>query len=116
DTDMLHEVLGRRFKRGKGKTAHWSLPDMIMLDGGKGQLTAVLKERKLAELEGKVAVGTVAKGPTRKNVDLYGNDWGQFPLVEREAWQQVAEQLREEAHRFAITYYRSLHRRALLGM
>lgn len=116
DTDMLHEVLGRRLKRGKGKLAHWSLPDFIMIDGGKGQLSAVLKERQLAELDGAVAVGTVAKGPTRKGVDLYGKDWEQFPLVSKEAWQQVAEQLREEAHRFAITYYRSLHRRSLLGL
>jgi excinuclease ABC subunit C len=113
DTDMLHEVLGRRLKRGKGKLPHWSLPDLILIDGGKGQLSAVLRERKSAELEGKIAVGTVAKGPTRKNVDLYGNDWAQFPLISKEAWQQVAEQLREEAHRFAITYYRSLHRRSL---
>ncbi len=113
DTDMLHEVLSRRFKRGKGKTAHWSLPDLVIIDGGKGQLTVVQSERKAADLEKQVAVGTVAKGPTRKNVDLYGSDWDKFPEMSKEGWQQVAEQLREEAHRFAITYYRSLHRKAL---
>ncbi|HSI20475.1 MAG TPA: GIY-YIG nuclease family protein [Verrucomicrobiae bacterium] len=116
DTDMLHEVLGRRLKRGKGKLQHWSLPDFILVDGGKGQLSSVLSERREAELEDAVAMGTVAKGPTRKNVDLYGDDWEKFPQMSREAWQQVAEQLREEAHRFAITYYRALHRKSLLGL
>lgn len=115
DVDMLREVLERRLKRGKGKLAHWSLPDMVIIDGGKGQLTVVQRARTNAELDAKLAVGTVAKGPTRRNVDLYGSDWERFPLVTTEAWQLVAELLREEAHRFAITYYRSLHRRSLLG-
>jgi excinuclease UvrABC nuclease subunit len=63
-----------------------------------------------------VAVGSVAKGPTRRSVDLYGTDWKLFPQLSTEAWQIVTELLREEAHRFAITYYRNLHRRALLGL
>lgn len=114
DVDMLREVLDRRFKRGKGKTLHWSLPDFIIIDGGKGQLTVVKAARKAAELEEQVAVGTVAKGPTRRRVDLHGTDWKRFPLIGHEGWQQVAEQLREEAHRFAITYYRSMHRKSLM--
>jgi excinuclease ABC subunit C len=114
DTEMLREVLERRFKRGKGKTAHWSLPDFIIIDGGKGQLTTVKKARKNAELDDRLAVGTVAKGPTRKNVDLYGEDWSRFVHVNKEAWQLTAELLREEAHRFAINYYRLLHRKSLL--
>jgi excinuclease ABC subunit C len=115
DTDMLTEVLERRLKRGVGKSAHWKLPDMIFVDGGKGQLKVALKVRELADLQKKLGVASVAKGPTRKRVDLYGDDFDRFPMVEREAWIQIAEQLREEAHRFAISYYRMLHRRALLS-
>jgi excinuclease ABC subunit C len=113
DVDMLREVLDRRLKRGKGKLAHWSLPDFIVIDGGKGQLSVAVAARKAAELA-LPAVGSVAKGPTRKGVELFGADWKLFPEVSSEGWKLVAELLREEAHRFAITYYRSLHRRALL--
>lgn len=113
DTDMLTEVLERRLKRGVGKSPNWTLPDMIFIDGGKGQLKVAVKVRELAGLKDSLGVASVAKGPTRKRVDLYGDDFKKFPLIEREAWGQIAEQLREEAHRFAISYYRMLHRRAL---
>jgi excinuclease ABC subunit C len=113
DTDMLREVLDRRFKRGKGKTPHWSLPDVVVIDGGKGQLTTARLARTAAELEDKLVLGSVAKGPTRRSVDLYGDEWNRFPLISEDAWKMILELLREEAHRFAITYYRSLHRRAL---
>jgi excinuclease ABC subunit C len=111
DTEMLQEVLRRRLKR----SSQWSLPDLILLDGGKGQLNAIELVRKERELQDKVALGSVAKGPTRKRTDLYGNDWDKFPMVSRDAWHRVAENLREEAHRFAISYYRNLHRKAVLG-
>lgn len=114
DTEMLTEVLERRVKRGVGKSAHWTLPDLIFIDGGKGQLKVALKVREAAGLVEKVGVATVAKGPTRKRVDLYGDDFDRFPMVSHDGWLQIAETLREEAHRFAITYYRMLHRRALL--
>jgi excinuclease ABC subunit C len=118
DTDMLKEVLTRRLKRGVGKAVedHWSLPDIMIMDGGKGQLSAALSVRKVLNMEDVVCMGSVAKGPTRKRVDLHGTEWKSCtPLVEAEAWKVVAELLREEAHRFAITYYRSVHRKGMLG-
>ena len=113
DVESLQEVLSRRFKRAAGKASHWSLPNLIILDGGKGQFGVVKESRKTAGLEENLAIAAVAKGPTRKNVDLLSDDWGRFPFVSTEAWGLVAELLREEAHRFAIDYYRMLHRRAL---
>src|SRR5437870_2762428 len=74
----------------------WPLPDLIVLDGGKGQLSAA----KQVIGEAKVQLASVAKGPTRKRTDLYGEGWAVFPLVEHVAWHQIAEILREEAHRF----------------
>ena len=110
DTEMLQEVLRRRFRR-----TQWALPDLIVLDGGKGQFNAVVAVRKERALEEKVALGSVAKGPTRKRTDLYGTEWDKFPMVTRDAWHRITENLREEAHRFAISYYRNLHRKAVLG-
>lgn len=115
DTDMLQEVLTRRIKRGLTGAEHWALPDFMIMDGGKGQLSAALAVRKKLEQEEVVNIGSVAKGPTRKNLDLYGVDWERVPQVEMGAWKITAGLLREEAHRFAITYYRSLHRKNLFG-
>jgi excinuclease ABC subunit C len=116
DTDMLKEVLQRRLKRAAPSDLAWSLPDMMIIDGGKGQLSAALEIRQKLEMEEKVNVGSVAKGPTRRRVDLYGSDWSKVPNVQtEEVWQMIAELLREEAHRFAITYYRSVHRKQMLS-
>jgi excinuclease ABC subunit C len=113
DVDSLREVLGRRFKRAEGG-GPWALPDLVLLDGGKGQLRVIQDVRAAYGRQEDVGAASVAKGPTRKNVDLYGADWERFPQVGEEAWCLVAELLREEAHRFAITYYRSLHRKQTL--
>lgn len=114
DTDMLQEVLTRRMKRGTTKDSLWQLPDLILLDGGKGQLSVAKNVRKSLNLDDKVALAAVAKGPTRKKVDLRSADWERLPTVDQEAWQLIAEYLREEAHRFAIAYYRRVHRKNLL--
>lgn len=115
DTDMLREVLSRRMKRSKTENAAWALPDMIIVDGGKGQLSTAVSVRKELELTSDVFLGSVAKGPTRKRVDLHGTEYQKLPCMEHEAWLVVAELLREEAHRFAITYYRNTHRKKLLS-
>lgn len=114
DTDMLREVLTRRLRRGKGSDPAWVLPDMLVVDGGKGQLSAAQAVRRELDLVDTLRVGAVAKGPTRRRVDLHGPDWGTVPEVSAEAWTAIAELLREEAHRFAITYYRNLHRQNML--
>jgi excinuclease ABC subunit C len=121
DTAMLQEVLSRRIKRAQSPQAgQWSLPDIILIDGGKGQLHVAEQVRRAAwpdldatALSAKVAIVSVAKGPTRKRTDLYGADWALFPVIDREAWHTITELLREEAHRFAIGYYRSLHRKGI---
>jgi excinuclease ABC subunit C len=111
DTEMLQEVLRRRFKRA----SQWSLPDMVVIDGGKGQLNAVAAVQRERDLIGKLYVASVAKGPTRKRTDLYGEGWNEFSQISIERWHQISELMREEAHRFAISYYRNLHRKAVLG-
>lgn len=111
DVDSLKEVLSRRLKRAKRGEIGWELPDLLVLDGGKAQLGAALQVRTELELP-ELKVASVAKGPTRRRVDLYGQ-W-ELEGVGEEAISTIAELLREEAHRFAITYYRNLHRKNTL--
>ena len=111
DVDSLKEVLSRRLRRGIRAEVGWELPDLLVLDGGKAQLGAALQVRTELELPD-LKMASVAKGPTRRRVDLYGQ-W-ELPGVGEEATSNIAELLREEAHRFAITYYRNLHRKSML--
>lgn len=108
DVEMLQEVLRRRLRRNG---AGWEHPDLIILDGGKGQMNAILPIRN--ELDPLVAVSAVSKGPTRRRTDLIGKEWDNFPSIKTAAWHRIAELLREEAHRFAIGYYRHLHRKGV---
>jgi excinuclease ABC subunit C len=108
------EVLRRRFKRarsgeeGNEEELRWRLPDLVVIDGGKGQLSAakeVLDELGYHDL----AVVGLAKEreeiflPDRREPVLLPTTSPALYLMQR---------LRDEAHRFAITYHRSLRARA----
>jgi len=107
DVDSLKEVVSRRLARYTQDG--WALPDLLVVDGGLGQLHAVEAIRG----DVPVALGAVAKGPTRRRVDLYGA-WDVLGTISLEGKSILAELLREEAHRFAIRYYRDTHRKAML--
>lgn len=112
DVAMLTEVLTRRFNRAKKGGASWALPDLIILDGGPAQLNAI---RQLAKEMGvTVPIIAVAKGPTRKKVDLHVKLQDRARVMfDEQSLKQIALTLREEAHRYAISYYRLLHRKSL---
>jgi excinuclease ABC subunit C len=108
------EVLRRRFKRvrsgeeGNEEELRWLLPDLVVIDGGKGQLSAA--KAVLDELGyGDLAVVGLAKEreeiflPERNEPVLLSTTSPALYLMQR---------LRDEAHRFAITYHRSLRARA----
>ncbi len=104
DVGMMKEVLARRLKR-----AEWPTPDLIILDGGKGHLNmavALLKKLKL-----KIPILAVAKGPTRKKLDLYSSE---KTILVRIPHQKIIEQVRDEAHRFAISYHKKLRKKEWL--
>lgn len=113
DLAMLAEVMTRRLRRARKEPQAWGLPDLFLIDGGSGQLSVARQLIKAAGVG--VPVVAVAKGPTRRKVDLYIRpaDRLRIPLTDDEL-KKVAQRLREEVHRFVIHYYRSLHRRALL--
>lgn len=107
DYAAMHQALSRRFKKaaeGAGK-----LPDILLVDGGKGQLNMareVLQELAVPEL---ILLG-VAKGVTRKPglETLYLNDAEhEFTLPGDSPALHLIQQVRDEAHRFAITGHRA---------
>lgn len=99
DIAMLKEVLLRRLAH-----AEWPSPDLILVDGGKGQVNGfkeVLKEKNL-----NIPVVGIAKGPDRDKEEIIADtDMG----VDK----KLLLRIRDEAHRFAINYYRLRHRKSL---
>lgn len=93
DTGMIKEVLKRRFKN------NWSLPDLILIDGGKGQVSAV---KEILSEEGLVisTIG-IAKGKDRKKEEVFGK-------IPKETSKETLLRVQGEAHRFAINYHRKL--------
>ena len=107
DYAAMHQALSRRFKKaaeGEGK-----LPDILLVDGGKGQMNMareVLQELAVPDL---ILLG-VAKGVTRKPglETLYLNDAAhEFTLPGDSPALHLIQQVRDEAHRFAITGHRA---------
>jgi excinuclease ABC subunit C len=92
DTAMLREVLLRRFKN------NWPLPNLIFVDGGKPQVSAVL--RALDESGLAIPVVGIAKGPTRKKVEFIG-------AIPQGILEETLIHVRDEAHRFAISFHRA---------
>jgi excinuclease ABC subunit C len=108
------EVLRRRFKRarsgeeGSEEELRWLLPDLVVIDGGKGQLSAA--KEVLDELGyGDLAVAGLAK--EREEIFLPGRE-EPLLLPTTSPALYLMQRLRDEAHRFAITYHRSLRAKA----
>jgi excinuclease ABC subunit C len=97
DFASLAEVISRRFRAPK------ELPDLIMIDGGKGQLSAVVKVLEEMQLLGQFSIVSLAK--QREEVFLPGEP---DPLDSdpEQPGIQLLRRLRDEAHRFAITFHR----------
>jgi excinuclease ABC subunit C len=108
------EVLRRRFRRprageeGSAEALRWAMPDLVIVDGGKGQLNAareVLDELGLHELP--------AAGLAKEREELYivgRSDPIVLPATSSALY--LVQRLRDEAHRFAITYHRALRRKS----
>jgi len=116
DYAMMQEVLRRRFKRAMFGTVEaqesWTqLPDLIVVDGGKGQLNAALSV--LSE-HGLDSVPTIGLAKVREEVYTPGkSDPVVLPLDSPGL--QLLQRLRDEAHRFAIVYHKGLRRRQSLS-
>jgi excinuclease ABC subunit C len=111
DYAMMKEVLQRRFKRaGNGDSAKsdsWAaLPDLILLDGGKGQLNTAIAV--LEEINVTLPLASLAK----ENEEIFlPHRKEPITLPRSSPGLQLLQRLRDEAHRFAISYFSKLHRK-----
>ncbi|OCB77303.1 excinuclease ABC subunit UvrC [Flavobacterium crassostreae] len=101
DFASMTEVVYRRYKRLLDEKQ--SLPQLILIDGGKGQLSAALKSLDALELRGKISIIGIAK---RLEELFYPGDSVPLYLDKKSETLKVLQQLRNEAHRFGITHHR----------
>ena len=110
DFASMEEVVGRRYRRlvAEGE----SLPDLIIIDGGKGQLSSTVKILKELEILDKVTVIGIAK----KLEEIFFPD-DPIPLYINKKSESLVliQQARNEAHRFAITFHRNQRSKNALG-
>lgn len=101
DFASMEEVVYRRYKRMKEEGQ--SLPNLIIIDGGKGQLSSALKSLDQLGLRGKIAIIGIAK---RLEELYYPNDPIPLYLDKKSETLKIIQQLRNEAHRFGISFHR----------
>ncbi len=112
DFGMMREVIARRFSRALSDEVDkegedW--PDLILIDGGQGQLSAVQETLKELNIEDDVCVVSIAKGPDRnagrEKFFMPGKEMFQLPI--NDPVLHYLQRLRDEAHRFAIGAHRT---------
>lgn len=101
DFASMEEVVHRRYKRlvEEGEP----LPQLIVIDGGKGQLSSALKSLDILGLRNKIAIIGIAK---RLEEIYYPGDSIPLYLDKKSETLKIIQQLRNEAHRFGITFHR----------
>ncbi len=130
DYGMMREMLTRRFSRlinenglrvrhdddpesGDGTLGPW--PDLLLIDGGQGQLNAVMTVLEELDIADEVDVVGIAKGPDRDagREKFFMPGRASFMLPERDAVLYFVQRMRDEAHRFAIGSHRARRKKAM---
>jgi len=111
DYAMLQEMLQRRFKRAVSQDATnvtWAaLPDLVVIDGGKGQLNSAVEVLKEVGLDS-IPLSSLAK----ENEELYIPGQPEPIILPKSSLGlKLLQRLRDEAHRFAITYFQKVHKK-----
>ncbi|MEA1786560.1 excinuclease ABC subunit UvrC [Arenibacter sp. GZD96] len=109
DFASMEEVVYRRYARLLNENE--ALPQLIVVDGGKGQLSSALKSLEKLNLRGKIAIIGIAK---RLEEIYYPNDPIPLYLDKKSETLKVLQQLRNEAHRFGITFHRNKRSKAAI--
>ena len=109
DFASMEEVVYRRYKRMLDENQ--TLPQLIIIDGGKGQLSSALKSLEDLGLRGKIAIIGIAK---RLEELFYPDDPIPLYLDKKSETLKIIQQLRNEAHRFGITHHRDKRSKASL--
>ena len=107
DFKSMREILSRRFKRIKSGAI--DAPDLIIIDGGKGQLSSVVEIMKEFELN--LNIVSLAK---REEEVFLPNKKEPVILAQNSSALHLFQRIRDEAHRFAITFHRQLRSKNML--
>ncbi|MES2411520.1 MAG: excinuclease ABC subunit UvrC [Bacteroidota bacterium] len=110
DFASMEEVVYRRYKRLLDENQ--PLPQLIIIDGGKGQLSSALKSIDDLGLRGKIAIIGIAK---RLEELFYPGDSVPLYLDKKSETLKIIQQLRNEAHRFGITHHRDKRSKSALN-
>ena len=110
DFASMEEVVYRRYKRMLDENQ--CLPQLIIIDGGKGQLSSALKSIDALGLRGKIAIIGIAK---RLEELFYPGDSVPLYLDKKSESLKIIQHLRNEAHRFGITHHRDKRSKAALN-
>jgi excinuclease ABC subunit C len=114
DFDMMRQVMRRRY--GRIKNEGTAFPELVLLDGGLGQLSVAMEVFKELGVENEFDVIAIAKGPDRNagNEDFYQPGKQPFKLEKNDPVLYFLQNLRDEVHRFAITGHRSKRSKNLI--
>jgi len=112
DYAMIQETLRRRFKRGLTREGAWGIiPDLVLIDGGRGQLNAALKARQESELDS-IPMASLAK----ENEEVFiPGDPQPVCIAKDSPALHILQRARDEAHRFAISYHQKLRRKQFVS-
>jgi excinuclease ABC subunit C len=107
DYAMIQETLRRRFRRGLTAEGTWAIiPDLILIDGGRGQLNAALEVRQELKLDS-IPMASLAK----ENEEIFMPGASQPVQIAKDSPAlHILQRARDEAHRFAVSYHRKLRR------
>jgi len=108
DYKMIREIVGRRYSRLVGE--HLTLPDLILIDGGRSHL--LVAKRELDRLNLAIPLASIAKD--KENI-YYRDKEYPIRLDSDTPALNLIRRIRDEAHRFAVSYHRLLRRKKVLG-
>lgn len=112
DYAMMQEVLRRRFKRVMAEdTSSWAvIPDLVLIDGGRGHLTSVQEVMQELEVDS-VPLAAIAK----ENEEIFLRDVAESLILPRDSQAlYLLQRIRDEAHRFALSYHLHVRKEAAL--
>lgn len=108
DFASMEEIVFRRYNRVTDEGG--TLPQLIVIDGGKGQLNAAVSSLKKLDIYGKVAIIGIAK---RLEEIYFPGDSVPLYLDKQSETLKIIQQIRDEAHRFGITHHRNKRSKAM---
>ena len=107
DFASMREIVGRRYSRLKNETQEF--PDLIIVDGGKGQLSSASDALRELQLYGQIPIVGIAK---RLEEIYFPEDPVPLHIHKKSQGLLLIQQIRDEAHRFAITFHRAKRSKA----